>query len=216
MALSVLQVAVGGFDDNFSYLILDDVTKQAFVVDPSGSYDMLREQIIESGAQIAGILLTHTHQDHQDALPETLVDFDVPVYVEESGAARVLVTAEISVLHDGDTLSLGESTFLVMATPGHISDAVCFYIEKEVSESGAPLLITGDTLFVEGCGRTNRDDVEVLYHSLQRIAELPDETMIYPGHDYGPTPTSTLAHEKTHNRFYQARDLMAFIKERLG
>lgn len=216
MGLSVLQVAVGGFDDNFSYIVYDEATKNAAVVDPSGELELLLEAIDERDLDIVGVLITHTHHDHIEKLDELLRSYTVPVYVHEEGRHSVVSQGPIHSVHEGDTIELGESILRVLYTPGHIDDAVCYFIAAEHAEDGVPKLISGDTLFVEGCGRTNQNDVRALYDSLQQLKKLPDTTLVYPGHDYGSKPHSTLRWEMRHNKYLLAKDFKEFEKIRLG
>ena len=137
----------------------------------------------------------------------------LPIYVHTTGA-RVLAGEgyqHSQSLLDGDEIRLGQTRILFMHTPGHSPDSGCFFCPSNTP----PILITGDTLFVQGCGRTSHTHVRDLYCSLTHLKQLPPETIIYPGHDYGPTPYSTLGHECTHNRFLTAPDLETFIERRL-
>jgi len=216
MGLSVIQVAVGGYDDNFSYIIHDEETKNAIVVDPSGDLNLILETLEESESDLVGVLLTHTHHDHTDKLDELLRSYAVPVYVHENGVERIISQSPIFKMRDRETLTLGSNQLMVMYTPGHIDDAVCFCVDAENATDGVPKVITGDTLFVEGCGRTDKHDVQYLYNSLIRLKALPLETEVYPGHDYGSKKVSTIGWEKEHNKYLRAENFDAFKKLRLG
>jgi glyoxylase-like metal-dependent hydrolase (beta-lactamase superfamily II) len=114
-------------------------------------------------------------------------------------------------LNDGDQLELGALHFNVLHTPGHSPGGQCFLCENH--------LIAGDTLFIDGCGRCDLtgSDVEAMYHSIHgKLMALPDDTIIYPGHNYGPTPTDTLGNQKRTNRFLRATGKDDFIRERMG
>ncbi len=213
--LTVTQIPVGGLDDNFAYLIHDTESLQGFIVDPSGDAALIAAAINAASLTIVGILITHTDHDHIDALPEIHAQFPVPIYVHDRGAAAI-AAAPLKLLHDGDALVLGNHTIRVIYTPGHTDDSICFYIESSQSNDQNPCLIAGDTLFVEGCGRTTATRVKDLYESLAELKALPTNTIIYPGHNYGPTPTSTIGHELIHNRFFLAKNFNEFRKERLG
>lgn len=219
MKLFVHQIAVGGFDSNFSYLIYEE-GGHAAVVDPAGDIDEIVSAFEKQGLTLQAIFITHTHLDHIEGIGEILRRcHEVPIFVHESGVQplrRSTPAALIKPCQDNTMLPIGDGEVRVLHTPGHIDDAVCFFIETQYSAVDRPLLITGDTLFVEGCGRTNAANVTKLYNSLTRLANLPDETVVYPGHNYGPTSTSTIGQEKQRNRFLLALDLPAFIKERLG
>lgn len=213
MALRVHQYAVGGFDANFAYLIVDASKRTALLVDPSGDLTELHETVAAQSLTIKGHLITHSHFDHVDALEVALATYPAPVYAHAATADRL--TLPIEPLHDGDTLPLGSDPITVLHTPGHSPDAVCFFIPAESTTDDTPILISGDTLFVSKCGRTDHAHVEELYNSLQRLKQLPPETIIYPGHDYGDTPTATLAHELEHNAYLTAPDLATFSQRRL-
>lgn len=203
------QIAVHGYDDNFSYVLHDG--EKAAIVDPSGDIEKVFVVIEKKQLQPVAILITHSHFDHVDKLDEALEKYDVPVYMHKDAHARIRTFAEVRTVDEKDTIEIGTMRVQVLHTPGHISDALCFYIPNE------RILITGDTLFVEGCGRVgNERDAETLYESLGRLAALPGETQVFPGHDYGSTPHSSIAREKEHNRFLLADGLVAFKKERLG
>jgi hydroxyacylglutathione hydrolase len=203
------QIAVGGFDKNFAYVIHDG--EFAAVVDPSGDVEKILNVIGDKTLTPVSIMVTHSHFDHIDGIDAFRNEFPVPVYMHKNARGRVSVHYDITnLLEDGDTIDVGKVSVKVLYTPGHIDDAVCFYVKKENS------LISGDTLFVEGCGRVNsEEDAETLYESLQRLKELPDDTKVFPGHDYGSKSHSTIKHEKKNNRFFLAKNLEEFKKERL-
>lgn len=213
----IIQKQVGGYDHNFSYIVADPKTKDVVVVDPCGDVSLVINELTEHGFNLQAILITHSHFDHIERVDELLQWKSVPVYIAKEAEAAVSFDRLPSFVRDGDRIIVGEIVIQVVHTPGHIDDAVCFYIDKGVNDS-SPALITGDTLFVEGCGRTNEHDVETLYDSLCRIKTFDPDTKIYPGHDYGSQPVSTIAHELEHNRFLKAIDngYDAFVQERLG
>jgi glyoxylase-like metal-dependent hydrolase (beta-lactamase superfamily II) len=214
--LSVIQVTVEGFDKNFSYLIVDEKTKKALLVDPCGNIERVFKQAEGKELTVVGVLITHTHFDHHERLGDALLKYDVPVYLHEDGSGRTLAEADREeLLEDKDTISFGKHTIQTFNTPGHLDDCVCYYIQKEDAADGIPKLITGDTLFVEGCGRTTEVGVGALYESLQFLKTFPDETEVYTGHDYGSVPVSTIAHEKEHNKYFLAKDFEEFKKIRL-
>lgn len=216
MSLTVHQIAVGGYDDNFAYVIAETESKQAFIVDPSGDWAAITATITAHDLTPIGVLLTHTHHDHIDQLEAALAAYTVPVYVHELGTAAVAAVPNTKLLKDGDAIMLGNHTIDVIYTPGHITDHVCFYSNANQTIDQIPTLIAGDTLFVGGCGRTTEAGVQDLYESLQKLKALPDHTLVYPGHDYGATPHSTIGYEKTHNAYLLAPDREAFITLRLG
>lgn len=213
MALSITQVPIGGFDENFSYLITDETSGEGLLVDPSGSVEQLLAAATAAAVLVRGHLITHTHFDHIDGLDLARERFPTPVYVHEAGTSAL--TPPLAPIVEGTMITLGGGQLTVMHAPGHSSDSVCFFVPATDAADGIPKLISGDTLFVSRCGRTDRTHVAELYDSLQRLKTLPPETVIYPGHDYGETPTTTLAHECSHNQFLTAPDQETFTARRL-
>ncbi len=214
--VSVMQLAVGGYDANLSYLLVSSSNRNALLVDPSGDIDLVFRELQRQSLTLVGIVITHTHFDHIERLRDVLASYTVPVYVHTLGAKRVDTPAElVRCIAEGDTVPLDEVNIHVLHTPGHSDDSICLYIDAHQSVDGIPKLISGDTLFVEGCGRTTFEHVNALYESLQRLKALPEATEVYPGHEYGSRPYSDLAYEKKHNRFLQAQDLDTFVAARL-
>ena len=206
------QIHVGGFDDNFSYFIEDPNSKRIAIVDPS-NVKLLEFEIQQDFLLPKMIFLTHSHFDHTEGITELVEKFGIPVYMHENARGRVDVPDGMSIyIKDGEKIKLGDLHIEVMHTPGHIDDAVCFYLKKDKS------LITGDTVFVEGCGRVDLEfsNVDHLFDSLQKIKKLPDDTKVFPGHDYGKKISSTIEYEKKHNPYFKVETLDDFIKLRLS
>ena len=161
-----------GEDRNFSYLVISD--DEAVVIDPFENIEIYEEKAKELEAQIIGVLNTHTHSDHAAG--------NKPF--REKGIKRFT----------GD-ITLGEETIKEIETPGHTNDSVCYYADKK--------LFTGDTLFVGKIGHArDEEQARKQYESLHQLIEkLPEETTVYPGHDFATMPTSTLKEEKENNPF---------------
>jgi hydroxyacylglutathione hydrolase len=205
----IVQIAVGGFDKNFAYVIHDG--DFATIVDPSGDVEKILSVIGDKTLTPVSILVTHSHFDHIDGIDAFREEYPVPVYMHKNAKGRVSVHDDIkNLLENRDLVDVGKVSVEVLYTPGHTDDSVCFYNKKE------NFLITGDTVFVEGCGRvSSRKDASILYESIQRLKNFPDNTNVFPGHDYGSKPHSTIAYENKNNRFFFAKDLETFKKERL-
>ena len=185
MKWKIKQIAVGGFDDNFSYIV--ESGNSFAVIDPAGD----AAKIIAAfppGRVLQYYLLTHEHPDHADALPELQKHYTAPV---KSGKDFT----------DNQRLPFGNSYLTVLFTPGHTPHSVCYLT---ADNSG---LFTGDTLFVDYIGF---GQVEKLYYSLQRLRSLPGHTIIYPGHNYGATPTSTIYEESIKNCYFKPQSLANF------
>ena len=211
----VKQFSVSGFDSNLSYILYDEISKEAAVVDPAGDVSAMLKHVDEFALRVRGVILTHTHADHLDALDDVLLQYEVPVYVHAAGVSTVNALS-VKPIEEDMELQLGEYDVSVLYTPGHSIDSICLYIDNEAAQARVPQLISGDTLFVEGCGRTHEDKVKALYDSLQMLKVLSPETVVYPGHDYGSTSTSTIGNELENNPYLKAGDFATFKKLRLS
>jgi glyoxylase-like metal-dependent hydrolase (beta-lactamase superfamily II) len=206
-----LQIEVGLLQ-NFNVFAWDD-DGVAAIVDPAYEVDRLLREAEARTLRVAMILITHTHHDHIDGVEEMARATGAPVYVgsgELPAAAKAAPSATIVPLEGGETLPLGRERVQVLATPGHTIAGRSYLIDGNV--------MTGDTLFVGGCGRTDfpGGDPRVLWRSLQTLAALPEETRVYPGHDYGQTPTSTIGWEKSTNPYLRCATEEEFVALRTG
>lgn len=197
---------------NFIYFIGDAKTKEVAVVDPAWDVDFLCAEAQKNGFTITSILLTHGHPDHINGLDEILSRHNVPAYISrhEAGFYRPKHKNMIEV-EDRQKLSVGNITIECVLTPGHTPGSQCFCV--------ADLLITGDTLFIDGCGRCDLPggNPKQMYDSLYNtILKLPDSTMIYPGHNYGSKPFAALASLKKTNPYLTCANLEEFLCERMG
>lgn len=196
---------------NFVYLIGDRATGEALVVDPAYGVRELVGLVEADGMRLVGALVTHHHPDHVggsmmgyqiQGLSELLAVAPVPVHVhrDEAGSVRRVTGVEPSdlVSHDsGDTVTVGDIGIQLLHTPGHTPGSQCFLVDG--------LLVSGDTLFLDGCGRTDLPgaDPEAMYDSLQRLASLPDDVAVFPGHRYSPASVGTMAAIKELNYVYK-------------
>lgn len=204
MGLTIVQIPVGSMA-NFTYLVFDPQSRRGLGVDPSFGAEALLAAIREHGVHLEYLVNTHGHNDHVAGNPAVL---------SATGASLAahpldVPTTEIA-LGEGSVLALGEESVEILHTPGHTPGSI------SLRAGGA--VITGDTLFVTRVGRADLpgSDPEALYHSLLRLASLPGGTVVYPGHDYGPRPVSTIAAEREHNPYLRCADLAAFLKLRMG
>ena len=199
---------VAGQMVNFCYLIGDRSSKQALVVDPAWDVSGLLDIAEKDEMEVVGALATHYHPDHigGDMFGITvegisrlleLKGMKVHIQKEEADGVKRLTGASDSdlITHEGgDRFSIGEVEIEFLHTPGHTPGSQCFLVQNR--------LVAGDTLFVQGCGRVDLpgSDPEEMYHTLtQRLAKLPDDVVLYPGHDYGDRPTSTMKEERQSN-----------------
>ena len=207
---------VAGQMANFMYLIGDPTSRQALVVDPAWDVASLLDVAAGDGYQVVGALVTHYHPDHVggdlfdlsiEGVGRLLESHDVPLYVnkhEADGLKQVTGVSESDLrrMEGGDRLTLGEVPIRFLHTPGHTPGSQCFLVGDR--------LVAGDTLFVQGCGRVDLPggDPEAMYRSLtQVLAKLPPETVLYPGHHYGPSETSTIGDELRRNAYLRVRSL---------
>jgi hydroxyacylglutathione hydrolase len=209
--LLIRQYEIGPLN-NFLYLLGDPETREMAIVDPAWDVDFLLKEAKKLGYKITKVFLTHGHPDHVSGLPDLLSVHQVPVYISkhELAALKPGVDGLVEVL-DKEKLSVGNISFDVLHTPGHSPGCQCFLAQGH--------LISGDTLFIDGCGRCDLtgSDPKQMYNSLYNILmKLPDETEVYTGHNYGPTPTDTIGNQKKTNPYLQCRNLKEFLVERMG
>ena len=180
-----------GYMDNFCYLIGCEKTRKALVIDPGADVERIVAEADTEGLEIETIVNTHAHGDHT-AGNAKLKDLTGARIIIHGLDADGYPNADVR-LSDEKTLKLGEISFEVIHTPGHTPGGICLHAQGN--------LFTGDTLFVGDSGRTDLAGGHrpTLGASIRRLMELPDETVVWPGHDYGPTPSSTLAWEKRNN-----------------
>ena len=202
--LEIVQIQAGRMD-NFSYLIYCPSSREAVAVDPSLEPQRLLAEAARRELKLVALLNTHGHQDHTAGNRQILDAADIPL----AGHAADLAEADI-LLEEGSLLNVGQGSIDVLHTPGHTPGSLVF--------STGNAIVTGDTLFVSRCGRADLpgSDVNRLYESLQRLKKLPPETQVFPGHDYGPQPVSTIGWELEHNDFLRCPDLESFIRLRMG
>jgi glyoxylase-like metal-dependent hydrolase (beta-lactamase superfamily II) len=204
MIPEIVQVPIIG-TDNFSYLVVCPQTGKALGIDPGVSPESLLNAIRSRELSLQVLANTHGHPDHIAGNAEVLRLTGAKL------AANLLDVPKADIaLSEGSELQIGAITVDVLHTPGHTPGSLVF------NPPGA--LITGDTLFVTRCGRADfpGSDPAALYHSLLRLAAFPPETKVFPGHDYGPKPQSTIGFEREHNEYMKCPDLESFLTLRMG
>jgi len=195
------QIPVGPMQ-NFAYLVGDERTGLAAVIDPAWDVPMILEVAKKRNVRIVFAIDTHNHPDHTSGNREIAEATGAKIVAHEYSRTR----KDLSV-KDGETLHVGSLEFKFIHTPGHSPDHVSILVEGK--------LMTGDTLFVGECGRTDLPggSAEQLYHSLfDKLLKLPDNVEVYPGHDYGAKPHSTIGEERINNYVLKPRTLKEFVE----
>jgi glyoxylase-like metal-dependent hydrolase (beta-lactamase superfamily II) len=181
------QIPCGG-DRNFGYLLADETSNVCALVDPSPDPQPALREVNGRGLEILYVIVTHDHFDHTGGVSQVQAGSRArTVFSRQAGRGDIQV-------NDGDVLPLGNVELKFMHTPGHTPDAMCILAEDR--------LITGDTLFVGKVGGThNREAARQEFESLRRLMTLPDQIGVWPGHDYGVKPSSTIREERENNPF---------------
>jgi glyoxylase-like metal-dependent hydrolase (beta-lactamase superfamily II) len=221
--LYLKQLAVGPMQ-NFVYLIGDKTTRQAVVVDPAWDIAGICDTLAADDMKLEAALITHFHPDHLggrmmgmeiEGAAELLQRGEkIKVHIHKSEADYVPHVSDVSktdlkLVESGDELAVGEQRIRFIHTPGHTPGSQCFLVGDN--------LISGDTLFVGGCGRVDLpgSDPAQMYESLTtKLRALPENTVLYPGHDYADRPTSTIGEEKKRNlymRFDRLEDFLSMM-----
>ena len=191
------QIPVGPLE-NFSYILGDEKTKESAVIDPGFEPDKILDEANELGAEIKYIILTHSHSDHAGAVERIKAETKASVVLHESEKGDIDFSEKLEpdvIVRDGENLKVGELEFKFIHTPGHTPGSMCILVENK--------LITGDTLFDGSIGRTDLmgSDTGQMEASLKKLAKLPDNTEIWPGHNYGTKAHSTIGEQKKINAF---------------
>ena len=208
------QLLVGPMD-NFIYLIGSKSTREVAIIDPAWDIDALLNHIKEKELKLASVLVTHYHPDHIgggmgghsiEGIAELLEKDPVKIFVhklEAEGVKKVtgVSDTDLNIVESGDHLTIGENDIEFLHTPGHTPGSQCFKVNNN--------LVSGDTLFVQGYGRVDLpgSNSEDMFHSLQKLSALPDETILYPGHNYSAEPYESMERVKQINTYLRIQDL---------
>lgn len=199
---------------NFVYLIGDRETGEAVAVDPAYSPGDLIDILAEDDMRLTGVLATHYHPDHVGGsmagfdivgVSQLLELADVPIHIQSEEAEFVKkvtgIGDDVLVSHSsGDKVAVGAFEIDLIHTPGHTPGSQSFLVEN--------MLVSGDTLFLEGCGRTDlpgADPAEMYLSLTQRLAHVPDEAVLYPGHLYAPEPHAPMGEVRQHNYVFMPK-----------
>ncbi|HMQ26120.1 MAG TPA: MBL fold metallo-hydrolase [Acidimicrobiales bacterium] len=205
---------------NFVYLVGDRETGEAVVIDPAYDIDGLLELLAADDMRLVGALATHYHPDHVggdmmgysiQGVAALLERTAVPIHVQAEEAVwvqRVTGAADEDLVQhqSGDVVQVGEIPVELIHTPGHTPGSQCFLVDNR--------LVAGDTLFLEGCGRTDLPggDPAALYESLtQKLAKVPDDATLFPGHLYSMDPSASMGETRAHNFVFRPRTQREFL-----
>jgi glyoxylase-like metal-dependent hydrolase (beta-lactamase superfamily II) len=206
---------------NFVYLIGDRETGEAVVIDPAYDVSTIVETLEADDMRLVGVLGTHYHADHIggsmmgysiEGIAALLERSSVPIHIQRDEAEFVTKTTGVGadqlVLHgSGDIVRVGGIDIELIHTPGHTPGSQCFLV-------GGGALVSGDTLFLDGCGRTDLpgSDPAAMYDSLtQRLAKVPDDALLFPGHRYSPAPYASMGTTRRDNIVYRPRSVEQWL-----
>ncbi len=199
--MKVHQIQVGNMQ-NFTYIVEDEDTNEAILIDPSWDLIELELLIKRNNLKIKYIVNTHHHFDHTMGNEAMTESTKAPIIQHESSELKHDITVK-----DGDYIEFGNSKLKVLHTPGHSKDSICLIGDNKI--------FSGDTLFVGNCGRIDLPggSAKELYHSLFDVLHsLDDNLVLYSGHNYGLSETSTIGEEKTTNPVMQKRTEQQFVE----
>ncbi len=197
--------------ENFIYLITDRRTNQAAVIDPAWDAQKIIQYTESNDIKITDVLLTHSHHDHINGVEEILNHSDPQLHLLKDEADFWKAKLSTPSLHyGGDIINIGDTEISILHTPGHTPGSACYLLDNDI--------ITGDTLFVFGCGRCDLQggDPEQMFSTLKKMkTELDPETVIHPGHNYASKVTSQFSEQITGNPFLHFHESSDFVEYRM-
>lgn len=204
--LTIKQLKVGF--DNFSYIIFCPSTNKAAIVDPGYDYNKLIDFISSKNLFLEFIIATHYHHDHTNCIKNLKNEFQSSKVLSSELDGKQLKLKIDKIVKDNEKIYLGKIQLTFIQTPGHTPGGICIIVDNEA-------LLTGDTIFIGDCGRTDLagGSIKDMYKTLkEKIMDLPDHLIVYPGHDYGEKPFDTLGNQKKTNKTLLAESLEEFLK----
>ena len=199
--MGIVQIPVGNMQ-NFSYIIYDEHDKVGVVIDPSWELEKIFDFLEKNKISAKYIINTHTHFDHVLGNDQVAEITKAPIIQHEKSTIK-----KHRSVREGEIINIGKMELEVLYTPGHSEDSICLIVNKES-------IVTGDTLFVGNIGRVDLpgSSPDNMYDSLSRVSKLEGSLVVYPGHNYGITPTSTILNERTNNPMLNFKSKEAFLK----
>jgi glyoxylase-like metal-dependent hydrolase (beta-lactamase superfamily II) len=188
--------------DNFTYAIIDEKNRKSIIVDPSWDLEGIFDFLGKKNIELTFIINTHSHFDHVLGNDQVVKRTGAKIIQHK----RSPLKKDIEV-NDGESIVFGDSEIKIIHTPGHSGDSICLIIDDK-------MLLTGDTLFVGSCGRLDLQgsDPNEMYHSIyNKLINLDGNLIVYPGHHYGNTKTSTLGKEKSTNFVFKFHNIQEFL-----
>jgi len=198
----------GGYDKNFSYIVWCEKTKFAAIIDPAVESNQIIEKIKNLNLKLTKIMITHTHFDHYRYLTDFTYYYPNIEIICHKESKKVFKDYNCRFISNNEIISIGELLLIALYTPGHYHDSICYWDKKNEK------IFTGDTVFVGRTGRvkSSTSNIEDLYNSVYEIIlTLPQDTIIYPGHHYGYSPTITIKENIQNSNFFQCKSLDEFV-----
>lgn len=209
--LYVKQIEVGPMQ-NYMYILGDRQAQEAVVVDPAWEVDRVLKVAAADRMKVSKALVTHTHFDHVNGVEDFLRLTDGQVYVHKNEIQFLKgMRTNLKPCESGEEIAVGEISIKFIHTPGHTPGSQCFLV--------ADHLVSGDTLFINACGRCDLPggNPEEMYRSLtEKLMKLDDDVLLLPGHNYDEEPVSSIGKEKANNPYLQCRNLSDFLHQRMG
>ncbi|WP_139492117.1 MBL fold metallo-hydrolase [Brevibacillus dissolubilis] len=194
---------------NYNYIIVDQATREAAIVDPAWDFGLITSRLEELGARLTAVLLTHSHEDHVNLAAPLAHKYNCNVYMSAQEIDAYGFTApNLHAVQDEDVIWVGKTAVTCLVTPGHTPGGCCYLLSNS--------MFTGDTVFIEGCGICANEQAALsMYHSFQRIKRrVHPDVYIYPGHSFGQQPGHKLSYLYRCNIYFQLDDPNHFVSFR--
>lgn len=209
-SICVYKIRVSALDFiNYTYLVIDQITNEAFLIDPAWDYKLILEKMKDCGAILKGILLTHAHYDHINLVESFLNDDNsIQIYISAIESKFYHFHCKnLNLLYDNDFIGIGGLYIQCIHAPGHTKGSFLYLIENH--------LFTGDTIFIEGCGICScvGGDADEMYRTVQMVKKLPLDVIVWPGHSFGKS-TGVELREIVENNIYFLLERKEFINFR--